>query len=216
MVVHLHWWQVTILSVKFLAVKRAYQPKMGPHCQCLSVCNWAHHWHSANQCADCTSKLPLPGQARDSAEKVHVVIQGDLPVTASQIAKESPTWQWTISIVLKSIQHGHWPSDTSVKLSAFHKRWHELTLLDGCILWGTWAVIPIIFRRPLLQNLHTSHIGMNCMKSLACNYFWWPDLDAEIEELSCNCVECNRTSRNPSKLQSICGSCHNILGKGYM
>ena len=40
---------------------------------------------TANHCADCMSRLPLSGQMRDSAEKIHMVIQKDeLPVMASQ------------------------------------------------------------------------------------------------------------------------------------
>ena len=90
---------------------------------------------TANQCADCMSRLPQPGQSRDSAEKVHIVFQADeLPVTAPQIAKES-VHDSELSIVIKSIQHGRWPGDTLVKLGPFHKRRHELSLLDGCILW---------------------------------------------------------------------------------
>ena len=154
---------------------------------------------TANQCADCMSRLPLPEKSRDSAEKAHIVIQGnDLPVTASQIAKESER-DSELSIVMKSIQYGRWPGDTSVKLGPFHKRRHELTLLDGCVLWGSRVIIPKVFRKALLQELHTNHLGMSRMKSLARSYFWWPGLDAEIEELVRNCVECSLTSRNPLK-----------------
>ena len=32
---------------------------------------------TANNCADCMSRLPLSGQAPDSAEKCHVVVQMD-------------------------------------------------------------------------------------------------------------------------------------------
>jgi len=56
------------------------------------------------------------------------------------------------------------------------------------------------FHEPLLRELHTSHLGMNHMKSLACSYVWWPHLDADIEELSHNCIECSITSRNPPKV----------------
>ena len=45
---------------------------------------------TANNCADCMSRLPLSEQAPDSAEKIHVVVQmDDMPITATQIAKES-------------------------------------------------------------------------------------------------------------------------------
>ena len=154
---------------------------------------------TANNCADCMSRLPLSGQAPDSAEKIHVVVQmDDMPITATQIAKESKCDK-ELSIVLKSIQHGHWPSDTAVALSPFHKRYTELSVLDGCILWGSRVVIPSAFRQSLLQELHTTHLGMSRMKSLARSYVWWPGLDAQIEEVCRDCIECCAANRNPPK-----------------
>ena len=152
----------------------------------------------SNQCADCMSRLPIPKQSRDSAEKVHIVVQHDLPVTASQIAKES-LHDSQLSIVMKAIQHGRWPTDSTVDVNPFYMRRHELSIVDGCILWGTRVIIPRIFHKPLLTELHCSHLGMGRMKSLARSYFWWPHLDSEIEELSRNCVECSAASRNPPK-----------------
>ena len=56
-----------------------------------------------NHCADCMSRLPMTGQSRDSAEKIHLIVQtDDLPVTASQIATES-TRDSQLSIVMKAI-----------------------------------------------------------------------------------------------------------------
>ena len=154
---------------------------------------------TTNHCADCMSRLPLSGQSLDSAEKIHVVVQmDDLPVTATQIAKESKCDK-ELSIVLKSFQHGHWPSDTAVDLSPFRKRYTELSILDGCILWGSRVVIPSAFSRLLLQELQTSYLGMSRMKSLARNYFWWPGLDSQIEEVCRACVECCAVNRNPPK-----------------
>ena len=154
---------------------------------------------TANHCADCMSRLPLSGQALDSAEKIYVVVQiDDLPVTATQIAKESKC-DAELAIVLKSIQHGHWPTDTAVDLGPFRKRYTELSILDGCVLWGSRVVIPHAYRESLLQELHTSHLGMSRMKSLARSYFWWPGLDSQIEEVCRACVEFCAASRNPPK-----------------
>ena len=100
---------------------------------------------------------------------------------------------------MKAIQHGHWPTDSSVDVNPFYKRQHELSIVDGCIMWGTRVVVPKVFYEPLLKELHCSHVGMSRMKSLARSYFWWPHLDSQIEDLSCNCVECSATSRNPPK-----------------
>ena len=135
-----------------------------------------------------------------------------------QIAKDSKRDK-ELSIVLKSIQHGHWPTDTTVDLGPFRKRLTELSVLDGCILWGSRVVIPSVVRKSLLQELHTTHLGMSKMKSLARSYIWWPGLDSQIEELCRACVECvaateptkgTRSSMDdPSATmaKSSCGSC---------
>ena len=155
---------------------------------------------TANNCADCMSRLPLSGQTLDSAERIHVVVQmDDIPVTAMKIGKE-PKRDKELSIVLKSIQHGHWPSDTTVDLTPFRKRYMELSVLDGCILWGSRVVIPAAFRQSLLQELHTTHLGISRMKSLTRSYVWWPGLDLQIEEVCCACVECCAANRNPPKV----------------
>ena len=144
-------------------------------------------------------RLPLSGQSLDSAEKIHVVVQmDDLPVTATQIAKESKCNK-ELSVVLKLIQHGHWPSDTAVDLNPFRKRYTELSILDGCILWDSRVVIPSAFFHSLLQELHASHLGMIRMKPLVCSYFWWPGLDSQIKEVCCTCVKCYAVNRNPPK-----------------
>ena len=154
---------------------------------------------TSNQCADCMSRLPMTKQSRDSAEKIHVIVQtDDLPVTATQIAKET-LCDNQLSIVMKAIQHGHWPTDSSVDVNPFYKRRHELSIVDGCIMWGTRVVVPKVFHEPLLKELHCSHVGMSRMKSLARSYFWWLHLDSQIENLSRNCVECSAASRNPPK-----------------
>ena len=154
---------------------------------------------TSNHCADCMSRLPMTGQVRDSAQKVHLLMQtNELPVTATQISKET-LHDSELSIVVKAVQHGHWPTDSSVDLKPFYKRRDELSIVDGCLLWGTRVVIPKIFHKPLLKELHYSHLGMSRMKSLARSYFWWPQLDSQIEDLSHNCVECSVTSRNPPK-----------------
>ena len=58
----------------------------------LSAYDYAIEYVSgtSNCCVDCMSRLPLPDQPVDSAEKQHVLVQTEEPpVTASQIAKES-------------------------------------------------------------------------------------------------------------------------------
>ena len=114
----------------------------------LSAYNYTIEYASgaSNYCADCMSRLPLLDKPVDSAEKVHVLVQTEeLPVTVSQIAKESLKDQ-QLSAVMKSVQQGHWSATSTVNLTPFHKHRDELSTIDGCILWGIRVIIPIVFR----------------------------------------------------------------------
>jgi len=202
MVDHSHWSLTTVPFARFFGSKEGIPSLAAARMQrwapTLSAyhCTIEHIKGTANNFADCMSRLPLTGQSQDSAEKIHVVVQtDDLAGTATQIAKES-LHDTELSLVMNSIQYGHWPSDTTVDLGPFCKRYTELSIVDGCVLWGTRVVIPSIFRQ---SQLHTSHLGMSRMKSLARSYFRWPGLDAQIEEVCSNCVEYSATARNPPK-----------------
>ena len=69
------------------------------------------------------------------------------------------------------------------ELKIFHSMRDELSTLNGCILRGSRVVVPPSGRSLVLSDFHEGHPGMSRMKSLMRLYVWWPNLDAQIEEL---------------------------------
>ena len=118
------------------------------------------------------SRLPMTKQSRDCAKKIQT---DDSPVAATQIAKESLR-DSQLSIVMKAIQHGCWPTDSSVDVNPFYKRQHKLANYSRWLHFvGHKSCHSYkIFHEPLLKDLHCSHVGMSRMKSLARSYFRWP------------------------------------------
>ena len=47
---------------------------------------------------------------------------------------------------------------------------------------GTRVVIPTKFQGQILDEIHSSHLGVVKMKSVACTYVYWPKIDLQIEE----------------------------------
>ncbi|KAK9679075.1 Reverse transcriptase (RNA-dependent DNA polymerase) [Popillia japonica] len=53
---------------------------------------------------------------------------------------------------------------------------------------------------PLYSLLHLSHLGVNKCKAIARSYFWWPNLDLDVEKMCSNCKICTTFRNNPPKI----------------
>ena len=122
----------------------------------------------------------------------------ELPVTASDLATET-----TKDPVLKQVKHFSlkgWPDQvTQEALQPYLRRKNELTVQNGCILYGIRVVIPSKFQSRMLQLLHETHPGKVRMKALACAHMWWPNLDKQIESVSDSCKPCAEMAKDPAK-----------------
>ena len=150
--------------------------------------------------ADCLSRLPRPVTASDPgppADLEHLIHHlSSTCITAAHIK------QWTntdpILSQVKRFLMTEWPDKLPEKqLTPYNIRRNELSLLDGCILWGTRVVVPPPGRKQVLQELHETHPGISRMKSLARCYIWWPKMDADIEDLVHGCNSCQETRPAP-------------------
>ena len=190
---------------KIFGEKEGVPPLAAARMQCWALLLSAYCYNieyvsgKSNYSADCMSRLPHFGGKRDVAEKIQAIFDpfGDLPVTADKIAKASLK-DPDIATVLTAVQHGSW-SHLLAKptLLPYHRRRHELSVIDNCLIWGRRVVVPQVFRRSLLEELHCNHLGITKMKALARNYLWWPHLDADLEEICRSCQECCLNAAQP-------------------
>ena len=150
--------------------------------------------------ADDLSRLPLEvGQSdvefEDSKEcVVHQLEQ--LPITSATLKRDTARDPILAKVILFT-QTG-WPERCSDKLwEPYFDRCYELTVEQGCLVWGMRVVIPAKLQDRVLDELHGGHIGIVKMKALARCHIWWPGIDQEIERATKNCKGCTLTKQNP-------------------
>lgn len=83
---------------------------------------------------------------------------------------------------------------TAPEFLPYKIRQHELSLLKGCLLWGSRVLVPASLRGSILSALHEDHPGIAYMKSLGRSYVWWPKLDNNIAHLVSGCSQCQLSS----------------------
>lgn len=70
---------------------------------------------------------------------------------------------------------------------------------NGCVLFRTRVVVPQACKKAMLEDLHSSHPGVNKMKCLARSYVWWPGIDHDIEVVVRECEACQQVRHMPEK-----------------
>ena len=156
---------------------------------------------TAHANADALSRLPLPVEIAVPTTAPELVLLSEhlsnSPVSAEQVrarTRKDPV----LGPALQYLEQG-WP-DTMDKDSPTYPlfvRRSELSLFEGCILWGTRVVVPSDCREAVLVELHDSHPGMSRMKGLARMYVWWPGIDSDIETTVRQCNECQTHQASP-------------------
>lgn len=151
--------------------------------------------------ADALSRLPLYETAAPTPfpEDLHQVFQAldDLPVTSAHIAGETSK-DPVLRQIYEIVAHGFpWPTNLDENFRPFFARKTELSVDNGCILWGIRVIIPTSLRQNVLALIHEDHIGIVRMKMLARSYVWWPKIDRDLELQAKSCASCQSFQNTP-------------------
>nr|XP_049694867.1 uncharacterized protein K02A2.6-like [Helicoverpa armigera] len=145
-----------------------------------------------NSNADGLSRLPLAktkAEDQDDAAYLHFV-EDNFPLSHKDVAQATKEDK-ILCKVYGYIMSGGWPliGDSEDEKAYFHRR-ENLHIDHGCIVWGYRIVVPERLRAQILEEVHTGHVGVVRMKSIARNYVWWPRLDSDIEARAAACAAC--------------------------
>ncbi|XP_048854231.1 uncharacterized protein K02A2.6-like [Brienomyrus brachyistius] len=151
--------------------------------------------------ADGLSRLPLPHTPMEKPGAVEVFYTSQLdtlPVSDTEIRRNTMS-DSTLARVMEMVTTGRFPAakDVGEELSPYLLRRHDLTIQQGCLMWGVRVIVPPKLRPRVLKELHTAHPGVVRMKSLARSYVWWPGIDSQIELQAKACHACQHVQKDP-------------------
>ena len=137
----------------------------------------------------------------DSVELYNLSQIDSLPVSASDVKRETRR-DPTLSKVLDLTLNGWTDKPQDERLKPYYTRRNELSVENGCLMWGIRVIIPIKLRNKVLDELHEGHLGIVKMKELSRSFFWWPQLGSDIEQLARKCLGCQVHQKAPPKASS--------------
>ncbi|XP_055584891.1 uncharacterized protein K02A2.6-like [Uranotaenia lowii] len=100
-----------------------------------------------------------------------------------------------------------WPRNRSDlknwELQCFFDRRESLTVVQGCVVFGERLVVPQIYRKRCLAQLHKGHPGIQRMKSIARSFVYWPGIDQHIIDYIKACQPCASVVRTAEKAPPV-------------
>jgi len=93
-----------------------------------------------------------------------------------------------------------WTTTTKKRYPEIFAKREEMSLSpDGLILVKGVVLVPPACRKTFLEQLHSGHLGVDKMKSLARLYCFWPSMNSDIQHFNSNCRHCFFKSNNHPK-----------------
>ena len=73
--------------------------------------------------------------------------------------------------------------------------WHQLSVVDDCILVDNRLAVPGQLRQAVLKRIHRGHPGQEAIIDVS-KYLWWPHMHKDIVNLAEECRSCTRYRKN--------------------
>ena len=152
--------------------------------------------------ADVLSRLPLPEHPTSVPFPQETVLLMEVLQASPVTAKQIKTWTShdpVLSKVRDRVLQG-WVDTRDLSMQPYQRRKHELSIEDGCVLWGNRIIVPPPGRAKVIDTLHEEHPGMARMKCLARCYVWWPSMEQELEKKVKECLQCQMMQNSPPQI----------------
>ncbi|XP_063954090.1 uncharacterized protein K02A2.6-like [Lytechinus pictus] len=159
---------------------------------------------SENANADALSRLPRKATAKQPPVPEEIVLlMSELektPTTPSRV--RAMTQRDPILARVRNYTMTGWPDnpgEMKKEMNPYYIRKNELSVHEGCVLWGGRVVLPPQCREHMIEEIHEAHPGIVKMKAIARSHVWWPQIDKDLEQKVRACPQCQEHQRNPPK-----------------
>ena len=156
--------------------------------------------------ADGLSRLPLtinhPDKLNSDEEDIAVFSLSQvelLPTTAKDIARETCRDPILSKVYEYTLNGWNIQNNISEELRPYYDRQNEISLSNGCLMWGIRVIIPTKYRDATLDQIHEGHLGIVKMKSIARSHVYWPHIDDQIEQKAKRCSSCSHIRNVPAR-----------------
>lgn len=152
--------------------------------------------------ADALSRLPLPNDSPELPRPADIFMLEEAyprllsPAVVARATRNDPVLGHVVVRVLKGESLPAGP-----QWNPFTTRSSELSIHEGCLLWGSRVVIPKSLQAQVLAILHASHPGVEKTKMIARSHVWWPGIDNDISNNVKSCTTCQAQHRAAKPVQ---------------
>ena len=148
----------------------------------------------------CLARLPEPKMETITICKIvgntDTAAWDILPLKAKDIAKATREDK-VLGKLSNALRDGNIDKNDQ-DLKPYISMYDEIYIENDVIYHGQRIIVPIKQRERLLSELHMTHTGVVKMKEVARKYFWWPQINQQIEDIARKCEGCNRYRKKPA------------------
>ena len=132
-----------------------------------------------------------------AATSAYAMQQGDgiSSVSWSQV-REAAIFDEECSTLCEWIAKGfpNKKAELPLKLHYYWPMRDDLYVIEGVPFKGRKMLIPESLRGRVLEGLHVAHQSVSGMQSNAAERFFWPSLNAAIQQIRSRCKQCNENA----------------------
>ena len=152
------------------------------------------------------SKFNTDGKEAHYIQIIHIVgkLSGNKKITEDTIKKAEFEFMMDLKTLIARTAID--PELTKVRISmrredreatpeGYKPVFEKLSIRWGFIFMDDQIVVPVDFRKRLLDILHFGHAGLTKMTAEA-KIFWWPNITRNIENKAKDCTACHASGKN--------------------